>query len=94
MLYLCPYCHTRAVPAPPDNARPHAECENCHAKPRATISYTKTGKKLVRYVKDGRKPSLEPLVQRTVKIYARQAVKHAGNLSEAIRRALDAEDTP
>lgn len=91
MLFRCPYCHTRAVPLPPSSSRPHAECGNCHAKPRAAISYTQTGEKLIRYVRDGRKAS-EPTQAITVRLYRRQVEKYRDvNLSKVIRQALDRE---
>lgn len=89
MLFTCPYCHTRAVPAPPDTSRPHAECGNCRAKPRAVISCTETGEKLIKYVRDGRKAD-EPTDVVSVRLYRRQIEKYKeANLSEIIRQALD-----
>jgi len=90
-MYECPYCHTISVPAPPDTPRPRALCGNCGAKPRAVISCTKDGTKLVRYVRDGRKAS-EPTQTVTVRLYRRQIEKYKNrNLSEVIRQALDKE---
>jgi hypothetical protein len=94
MPFICPYCHVRSVPASPETTHPHALCGNCGKRPRAKISHTKAGEKVVKYVKDGR-PAGEQLVLTSVRLYARQ-VRRYPNLSEAVRAALDAyeETTP
>ena len=88
MPFICPYCHVRAVPAPPDTAHPHALCANCGAHPRAKISHTKAGEKVIKYVRDGR-PAGEKLVATSVRLFARQVGKYK-NLSKIVRVALDA----
>lgn len=93
-LFICPYCKSRAVPAPPITPHPHATCEACGASPRAEISRRKTGDVLIRYVKDGRKPLYDaPLVQRSIRIRADQAVRFGHKLSENVRAALDVWST-
>ena len=89
MLFPCPYCHALAVPLPPDAPRPHAKCQHCGAKPRAVISSTQAGAKLIKYVREGRKAS-EPTEVVRVRLYRRQVEKYKdSNLSEVIRQVLD-----
>ena len=91
MLFLCPYCFSIAVPPPPDVHSPHALCKQCGKKPRAKISYTRGGEKLIKYVKDGRR-AVEPMSLVSVRLYTRQVVRYKdANLSEVVRTALDRE---
>lgn len=94
MLFLCPYCHTHAVPAPPDTPRPHAVCQHCGAKPRAVISRTQTGERLIKYVRDGRLPKHDKAMQkydvRLTEAQAAQARALGGTVSNGVQMALDA----